>query len=238
MRLKDRVIIITGASGGLGRHIVRLFLSEGAKVVGAARDKDKFLHALPDISANENERLFVFSADLIHWEEAVRLKDETLNLFGRIDGLIHSMGGFKAGKTLAETEEKEWDSMMSLNLKSAFFCIRAVWPVMQQQRQGKILTVSAMAALNPKAKRGIYQISKAALVTLTQSLAEEGKEYNIQVNSIAPSVIDTKANKKVMPEADHSKWVKPEEIAKLCAFLCSEDSNDVTGSIVQIPGRL
>ncbi|MDZ7722807.1 MAG: SDR family oxidoreductase [candidate division KSB1 bacterium] len=238
MLLEKSTFVVTGASGGLGRHITRHFLKEGAHVVAVARDEDKLLHSLSDIESEQNERLLPIAADLTHWQDILRMKDTAVERFGGVDGLVHSMGGFTAGKTLAETEADEWDFMMNLNLKSAFLCSKALWPVLLKQGGGKIITLSALAALNPKTKRGSYQVSKAGLIALTKSLAQEGKEKNIQVNSIAPSMIETEANKKAMPDADSSKWVAPLEIAKLAAFLCSDRADDITGSIVEMPGKL
>lgn len=234
----DKVIIVTGASGGLGREITRYFLTLGARVIGVARTREKLLHSLSDISEQDNQRLFPFTADISHWEEALLMQKEAVKRFKRIDGLVHTVGGFKAGKAVAETTEEEWETMMVLNLKSAFLCSKAVWPIMQDQKAGKILTISALAAIHPKANRGAYQVSKSGLIALIKSLALEGKEHNIQVNSIAPSVIETEANKKAMPQAESSKWVRPEEIAKLAAFLCSNDSDDISGTVVEMPGKM
>lgn len=238
MQLDMRVYIVTGASGGVGRHVVLDFLSRGAHIAGVARDKDKLLHAVPEISVEQNKKFLPVTADLTQGSEIERMVQESLHRFKKIDGLIHCMGGIRAGKSIADTAEDEWDKMMALNLKSAFLCSKAVWPFMKEQGGGKIMTISSLAALHPKANRGAYQVSKAGLIALTKSMAEEGKDQNIQVNTIAPSIIETHANKQDMPGSDNRKWVNPKEIAKLCAFLSSDDSNDITGSVIEMPGQV
>ena len=139
---------------------------------------------------------------------------------------------------IAETSAQEWDKMITLNLRSLFLCSRAILPMMMAAKSGKIITITAMAALAPKAKRAAYQVSKAGVISLTKALAEEGKKYNIQANTIAPGIILSEKNKKEMPDADDTKWTRPEQIADMILFLASPAANDITGSIIEMPGKL
>jgi Enoyl-(Acyl carrier protein) reductase/Domain of unknown function (DUF4288) len=148
---------------------------------------------------------------------------------GRINILVNLVGGFWGGKPVAKTDEKDWDFMLQLNLKSAFLCAKAVAPAMIKGGWGRIVSVSSHAGVMGYGDYAAYSVAKGAIITLTKALAEELLPYNITVNAIAPSTIDTEANRQAMPKADWTRWVKPEEIAKVLLFLCSDDAFRCTG---------
>jgi NAD(P)-dependent dehydrogenase (short-subunit alcohol dehydrogenase family) len=126
--------------------------------------------------------------------------------------------------------------MMDLNLKSAFLCTREALKIMSRKGSGRIVNISAMAGLNPSAGRGAYCISKASVATLTRITAEEVKGTGITVNALAPSIIVTEANVRSSPGEDYSKWVKPEEVAELILYLCSEPARSINGAVIEVKG--
>jgi NAD(P)-dependent dehydrogenase (short-subunit alcohol dehydrogenase family) len=157
--------------------------------------------------------------------------------FGRIDILLTLVGGYVGDLPVTQLSEATWDHMMSLNLKSAFFCCKHVVPVMQRSGGGRIVTVSSRAAIKVFPGISAYAVAKAGILTFTETLASEVLKDNITVNAILPSVIDTPANRKAMPGADYFAWVKPEEIARVLLFLCSDASREITGAAIPIYGR-
>ncbi|MFQ5827434.1 MAG: SDR family oxidoreductase [Dehalococcoidia bacterium] len=237
MRLDNQVAIITGGTGGLGLAVVKAFLQDGAQVVAPYRSHSK-LEGLLSHLGDLKGRLTSLQADVTQRESVTALVAKTLEQFGKTDILINIVGGFAGGTSVAETDEEAWDNMMSLNLKSAFLCCRAVVPHMVERGRGKIISVSSRAALKGGARVSAYSASKAGVIILTESLAEEVKDSNINVNAILPSVIDTEANRQARPKADFSRWVKPEEIAQVMLFLVSEEARALNGAAIPVYGRV
>jgi len=236
--LKDRVAVITGGTGALGRAVCERFLDEGARV------------AVPWIVEAEvplfNQRMgnrfqaaniFLSKVDLGDEQQVAKFVDETINKMSRIDVLVNLVGGFWGGKTIAETTLAEWQAMFDLNLKPTFLCCRAIVPLMQQRKYGRIVSVSSRTGLLGAGEFAAYAIAKGTIKTFTASLAEEVLNDNVLVNAIAPSTIDTEANRKSMPNAKHENWVKPEDIAKTIAYLCSEQNQVTSGTVVPVYGR-
>jgi len=236
--LKDRVAIISGGTGALGRTVSEHFLANGAKV------------AVPYIIDGEvplfNQQLgnrfpaassWLSKVDVGDEQQVARFVEEAVGKFGKIDILINLVGGFWGFKTVAETTLAEWQTMFDLNLKPTFLLCRAVVPAMQRNRFGRIVSVSSRTGLTGAGEFAAYAIAKGAIKTFTASLAEEVLSDNVLVNAIAPSTIDTEANRKAMPNAKHENWVKPQEIAHTLAFLCSEHNQATSGAVIPVYGR-
>ena len=153
-----------------------------------------------------------------------------------MDVLVNTVGAFAGGAPLWETDSKTFDQMLALNLRSGYVLCRAVVPVMLKQKSGTIANVSSRAALDHAAGMAAYAASKAAAVAMIDSLAAELKGTGVRVNSVLPSIIDTDANRKAMPKADFTKWPKPEDIARVIVFLCSEDAGLIHGASVPVYG--
>jgi NAD(P)-dependent dehydrogenase (short-subunit alcohol dehydrogenase family) len=151
----------------------------------------------------------------------------------RLDALVNTVGGYKAGMKLWEQDSNVLDQMLSLNLRSGYVLARAVVPAMLKQGGGAIVNIAAKAALDPPAGAAAYAASKAAAIAMMNSLAADLKGTGVRVNSIIPSIFDTEANRKAMPNADFAKWPKPPDIARVILFLCGEDARLVHG--VSIP---
>ena len=157
--------------------------------------------------------------------------------FGRIDILVHTMGGFAGGKTVAETDDATLDAMLDLNYRSAFFVARAALPHMRRQGGGRILAVASRQGVEPGAMVGAYSASKAALVALIRTIALENKDRNISANTVLPGTMDTPANRAADPKADFSLWVQPAQVAALLAHLAADAGAQVTGAAIPIYGK-
>lgn len=234
--LQGQVAIITGGTGGLGPAVLRAFLEAGAQVVAPVRERAR-LEALRPSLGEAGARLQALEADVTQEQSVARLAEQVMRDLGRIDILVNLVGGFAGGIPLAETSAADFQRMFDLNLKSVFLCSRAVLPQMMAQGRGKIISVSSRAGLKGAAKVGPCSAAKAGVILLTESLSEEVKRLGINVNCILPSVIDTEANRKAMPKADFSKWVRPAEIAQVLLFLASDAARAIHGAAIPVYGR-
>jgi NAD(P)-dependent dehydrogenase (short-subunit alcohol dehydrogenase family) len=180
---------------------------------------------------------FAEGVDVIDPAAVDEVVQATLHRFGKIDILVNTVGGYRAGTPVHETPIETWDFMMSLNARSAFVMSRAVLPAMLKQGRGKIINISAGSALKGGANSAAYAASKSAVARLTESMAEEYKRLGININAILPGTIDTPQNREAMPKADFSLWVKPEMIARVVLFLASEDASPIHGALIPVFGR-
>jgi NAD(P)-dependent dehydrogenase (short-subunit alcohol dehydrogenase family) len=237
MNFQDQVVLVTGGTGGLGREVAMAFLEAGAKVTVTYVAPDEYASL---VSAAERAGAMPpagASVDVTDAEAVGKLVGETVARHGRLDVLVNTVGGYAGGVNLWEVNPREYDRMLQLNLKAGFVLARAVVPQMIKQNRGWIVNIASKAAFDHAAGGSLYAASKAAALALMDSLAADVKPYNINVNSILPSIIDTAANRKAMPNADFSKWPKPEEIARVILFLCSEESRVIHGAAIPVYGR-
>jgi len=235
MKFSDKVVLVAGGTGGLGRAVSLTFLEEGAKVVVTYREQKEF-DALKNEGGANGSKIAGHHVDVTD-ETAVRqLFAKVLAEHGRLDALANTVGAYAGGVNLWELETKVFDQMLALNLRSGYALSRAAIPVMLKQKHGAIVNVASKAALDHGAGAAAYAASKAATVALMDSLAAEVKGTGVRVNSILPSIIDTEANRKAMPGADFAKWPKPEEIARVILFLCSDDAKVIQGAAVPVYG--
>jgi NAD(P)-dependent dehydrogenase (short-subunit alcohol dehydrogenase family) len=235
MKVKDKVAIITGGTGALGKAVVSEFLKEGAKVACTYIVEDE-LKGLSIIAENLGLNILFIRANVTKEEDVSQVIKKTLEGFERIDILVNTVGGFIYAKII-DTDEKTWDSMININLKSAFLCSKAVLTHMIKQNYGKIINISSRPALKGSAGVGAYSASKAGVLNLTETIADEVKDFEINVNAILPSTIDTPANRRGMPYADFTKWVKPEDIARVILFLASDESKPISGAAIPVYGK-
>ncbi|HET9017760.1 MAG TPA: SDR family NAD(P)-dependent oxidoreductase, partial [Thermomicrobiaceae bacterium] len=209
--ISGKVAIITGGTGALGRAVVRAFAAAGATVVVPYRTEAPFaaLRAdLGDLAGRVSGR----EVDVTDEEQVARLVAEVLAAQGRIDLLLNLVGGYAGGRFL-ETDVALWDRMFQLNFRSTLVCTRAVLPHLVERGSGRVVTIGARLALEPPTGSNAYAAAKAAVVSLTQSVAREIKATGVTINCVAPSTIDTAANRQLMTKADPGRWVKPEAIA-------------------------
>ncbi|MBZ5666203.1 MAG: SDR family oxidoreductase [Acidobacteriia bacterium] len=234
MKFSGMSVLVAGGTGGLGRAVSLAFLAEGAQVIVTYRSQKEF-DSLKSLAA-KGAPLEGYSTDVTD-ENAVRqLFDQVIAKYGRLDALVNAVGAFAGGVNLWEQQTKVFDQMLALNLRSGYVLARIATPLMLKQKHGAIVNVAAKAALDHGAGASSYAASKAGAVALMDSLAAEVKGTGVRVNSILPSVIDTEANRKAMPNADFAKWPKPEEIARVILFLCSDDAMVIHGAAVPVYG--
>jgi NAD(P)-dependent dehydrogenase (short-subunit alcohol dehydrogenase family) len=233
-RFTSKIALITGGTGGLGRAVTLSFLHEGASVIATYRKKEE-ADAVRD-AVGPNAHLELLPLDAADEAACRTLVDGTIARHGRLDILVNTIGGFVFGK-LWETDPKSYQLMMTLNLHAGNNLARAVVPAMLKQKNGAIVNIAAKAALDHPGGLGAYAASKAAALALFDSLAQDVKGTGVRVNSVLPSIIDTEANRKDMPNADFSKWPKPEEIAQVILFLCSDDAKVVHGAAIPVYGE-
>jgi NAD(P)-dependent dehydrogenase (short-subunit alcohol dehydrogenase family) len=236
--LKDRVAIITGGTGALGRAVAEHFLVNGANLA-IPYIIDAEVPMLNERLGNRfpANRLIVQKLDVGKESDVAKFVGEVESKWGRVDILVNLVGGFWGGKSIAETTLDEWQAMFDLNLKPTFICCRAVVPLMKKNKYGRIVSVSSRTGLLGAGDFAAYAVAKGTIKTFTASLAEEVLNDNVLVNAIAPSTIDTEANRKAMPKAKHENWVKPEDIARTIAYLCSEENQVTSGAVIPVYGR-
>lgn len=231
-RFSGQVALIAGGTGGLGRSVTAAFIEEGAVAVITYQRQSEF-DGLRQAVGSDTSRLEGHTVDVTDEAVVRRLVEGIISKHGRLDVLINAVGGYAAGRALWDMDASVLGRMLSLNFMSGYVLCRAVAPVMLRQNRGAIVNVASMAAVNHAASSAEYAASKAAAVAMIDSLAADLKGTGVRANSILPSIIDTDANRKAMPGADYSKWPKPQDIARVILFLCSEDARLING--VSIP---
>jgi NAD(P)-dependent dehydrogenase (short-subunit alcohol dehydrogenase family) len=234
-RFSAKVVLVAGGTGGLGRAVSLAFLQEGAKVIVTYRKQEEF-DALKKAADATGSRLEGHAVDVTDEAAVSQLIDNVLAQHGRLDALVNTVGGYAGGVKLWELETKVLEQMLTLNLRSGYTLSRAAVRVMLKQGRGAIVNVASKAALDHPAGAAAYAASKAAAVAMVDCLAAEVKGTGVRVNSILPSIIDTEANRKAMPKADFAKWPKPEDIARVILFLCSDDAKVVHGAALPVYG--
>ena len=226
-----RTVMITGAAGNLGRAVARSFLAEGANVVLVDLRRASLEEAF---GAEESEQRLFAPADLLEQAEANRAAKAAIERFGRIDALFNLAGGFRMGEAVHETADKDWNFLFDVNGRTLLHAVRAVVPHMIEMGGGKVVNVGAFSAQRGVARMGAYGAAKDTVIRLTEAMAAELREKNINVNCVLPTIIDTPENRAAMPEADHSRWVKPEDLAHVIAFLASDGARAIHGAAVPV----
>ena len=212
-------VVVTGAAGALGRAVAEAFHNKGAKVTG-----------IDVVEADTDFRLLI--VDLMNLEDVRKAVTE----IGSIDVLANIAGGFTMGDSVASTSDETWDFMMDLNTRTVLNMVRAVVPGMQKQGRGKIVNVGARNGLRGVGNMAAYSASKSVVIRLTESMSDELKQDNINVNCILPSIIDTPRNRADMPKADFSTWVTPDAMAEIVMFLASPAADPIHGASIPVEG--
>lgn len=231
--LKDRIAIVTGAFGALGRVTARALVGHGAKVALV----DAAPAAPADVTSEFTGQLVLPAVDLANAQSAQAMVSNVVARFGGLDAVVNVAGTFR-WETVEAGDPATWDLLYTVNLKTALNVCRAALPHLQERRQARIVNVGAGAAGRAAAGMGAYAASKSAVLRLTEALAEETKDRGITVNAVLPSIIDTPANRKDMPQADFSRWVAPEAVADVIAFLLSDAARAITGAGIPVAGRV
>jgi NAD(P)-dependent dehydrogenase (short-subunit alcohol dehydrogenase family) len=235
-RFSSKVALVAGGTGGLGRAVSLAFQQDGAQVVVTYRRQKEF-DALENAADGRRLRLEGHRIDVTDEGAVSQLIESVAAQYGHLDALVNTVGGYAGGTMLWEMETEVLDRMLALNLRSGYALSRAAVRVMLKQRDGAIVNVAAKAAMDHPAGAAAYAASKAAALALLDSLAAEVKGTGVRVNSILPSIIDTEPNRRAMPKADFTKWPKPEQIARVILFLCSDDAEIIHGAAVPVYGN-
>lgn len=236
MRFSSKLIVVTGGTGGLGRAVSLAFLEEGARVAVTYRDPAEF-EALKTAAGANASSLLGEAVDVTDEAAVRRFVDGILGRGGQVEALVNAVGGYAGGIKLWELDPNLFEKMMTLNVRSGYILARVIVPAMLKQKRGSIVNVSSRAALDHAAGASAYAASKAAALAMMDSLAEDVRGTGVRVNTILPSIIDTEPNRKAMPKADFAKWPKPEEIARVILFLCSDDARVIHGAEIPVYGQ-
>jgi NAD(P)-dependent dehydrogenase (short-subunit alcohol dehydrogenase family) len=227
--MQGKVVLITGANGGLGTYVTQAFLNAGATVIGTSRKIQQ--------SDFNNPNFTAMPAEISSGEGAKLLVEQVVARSGRLDILVHTVGGFAGGQSIADTDDTTFQRMFDLNLNSVFHILRATIPSLRQSGEGRFIAIGSRAALEPGAGVGAYSASKAAMVSLIRTVALENKDAGVRANVILPGTMDTPANRKSIPNADFSKWVQPAAVASLITWLTSDAGKDINGAVIPVYGR-
>lgn len=224
--MSERVVLITGANGGLGTFVTQRFLATGATVIGVSRKI-----AQKDFPA---ANFMPISADFTKAFEVRSAMESIIGRYGRLDVLVHVMGAFAGGKSVAEIDDATWEQMRDLNLTSAFYVLRAAIPHLRKSKAGRIVAIGSLAAVEPHAGLGAYGTFKSALVSLVRTVAAENQDVRLTANVLLPGTMDTAANRQAMPKADFAKWLRPADVADLVVWLADDAAGHITGTAIPI----
>lgn len=231
-----KTVLIAGGTGGLGRTVALSFLDHAANVIVTYRRPEEF--ALLERDAEEKSgTLFGFAVDVTDFAATQSLIADIVSRFSSLDALVNCIGGYAGGVKAWQQDDDTWNRMLTLNLRAGNSLIHAVVPAMLAQHAGAIVQVNAKAAVDHGAGAAAYAASKAASLAMTDSLAADLKGTGVRVNSILPSIIDTPANRASMPDANFDTWPKPEDLASVILFLCSDASRVIHGAAIPVYGN-
>ena len=231
--MQDKVVIVTGAFGALGRVVASTLASRGARLglVDAAG-------VVPGPFASEfAAHLVLPGIDLSNADATQAMVAQVVARFGALDAVVNIAGGFR-WETVADGDAATWDALFTMNLKTALHVCKASLPHLLDREGTRIVNIGAGAAAKAVAGMGAYAASKAGVLRLTEALADETKDRGLTVNAVLPGIIDTPANRKDMPQADFSRWVAPQALADVVAFLLSDAARAITGVGIPVTGRL
>ena len=223
-----RPVLVVGSTGAVGGAVTQALLDAGATVVGLSQRIQQSAFDSPNFTA--------LPADISTPAGVKSALDSLVSRFDRLDILAHTVGGFAGGQSIAATDDATFQRMFALNLYSTFYLLRAAVPIMRQVGNGRIVAIGSRAALETGTGVGAYSASKAAMVSLIRTVAQENKDAGITANAILPGTMDTPANRKSMPDADPSKWVRPAAIASLIVWLAGDAGKDVNGAAIPVYG--
>jgi NAD(P)-dependent dehydrogenase (short-subunit alcohol dehydrogenase family) len=229
--MSERVVLITGAAGNLGAAVAQAFAGRGARLALADRNTERLAVQAAELGA------FTYGANATDAEQIAGLVAAVQGRYGRLDVLVNLVGTYRGGKPIHETDPDEWDFLMNVNARSVWLMCRAVVPVMLAQGGGKIVSVAARAGLQAGRGAAAYAASKAAVIRITESVSLDVRDHGINVNCVLPSTIDTPQNREMLPKADPSKWVAPEQVADAIVFLASEEAGGIHGAAIPVYGR-
>jgi NAD(P)-dependent dehydrogenase (short-subunit alcohol dehydrogenase family) len=231
--VSGEVAIVTGGTGALGQAISATLLQGGVTVAIPYAVPAERAALEGRLTAEQRARVHALPADVTDETAVAKFVQTVRERYGRVDALVNVVGGF-AGGDLVSTPLAEWERMMKLNLTSVVIACRAVLPGMIAARSGRIVNIASRAVVPPQGGFIAYTVSKAAVITLTQALAQEVKPHRVTVNTVLPSTMDTEANRRAMPDADRSGWVSTQDVANVVAYLLSDRAAAISGAVIPV----
>jgi NAD(P)-dependent dehydrogenase (short-subunit alcohol dehydrogenase family) len=240
---KDKTAIVTGGTGALGKVIVNRFAQEGMKIYVPTQTIDNFRTIFDNSNADNVKefklrKIYGLQCDAANEDSVKTFIEAVLKREGRIDYLVNTVGGYHPKKNVVDMESELINKMLELNFKTTFYFCKNILRNMLENNFGRIVAIGAMPAVEISSGKLAYSVSKAGVVNLIQTIAEETKENNITANVIIPSIIDTPANRQSMPKSDFAKWVKPEYIAGTILFLLSDEAASFRGNVIKMYGAV
>ena len=232
----DKTIVITGGTGGLGTALVRRLAGRDYRLV--------ITYLLPNEATEfetafevDDEQISLIRVDATNAEAVNSLFKNVSERWGSIHGLCALVGGWAGGRDVEETDDVRFERMLDLNLRSAFYAVRAAVPYLKENDWGRIVLVGSRAAVDNPASQAAFNIAKAGVVALGQTVAQELDGSGVTANVLMPSVIDTPATRQSLPYADYVNWPTPDEIAAVAEFLLAEESGVMNGALIPVYGR-
>jgi NAD(P)-dependent dehydrogenase (short-subunit alcohol dehydrogenase family) len=232
MDFNERVVLVTGAAGNLGRAVAQAFAQRGAKLVLIDIRRESLEQAF---GAEGDKRQYAALNLLDHAQVDAAIK-QAVTRFGRVDALVNLAGAFRMGEPVHAISEANWNLLFDVNARTLLNMARAVVPRLLENGGGKIVNVGAFAAQKGAANMGAYIAAKSAVIRLTESMAAELREKNINVNCVLPTTLDTPENRASMPKADPARWVAPQDLAHVIVFLCSDAARAIHGAALPVTG--
>jgi NAD(P)-dependent dehydrogenase (short-subunit alcohol dehydrogenase family) len=226
----NRTVIVTGAAGNLGKAVAKAFGDLGANLVLVDLKGEALAAAF---GSQSDQRLFA-PANLLDMAGASGMAQAALARFGRIDVLCNIAGGFRMGETVHETSDENWNFLFDINTRTLLHAVRAVVPHMVAAGGGKVVNIGAFSAQKGVAQMGAYTAAKGTVIRMTEAMAAELRDRNINVNCVLPTIIDTPENRAGMPKADPAKWIAPADLASVIVFLASDAARAVHGAAIPV----
>ncbi len=242
MSFKDKIAIVTGGTGALGRVIVNKFAEEGMKVYVPVRSINEFNKIFDDSQSTETGEFkgllkrYALPCDAANEAEVKEFCDNVVKQDKRIDFLVNTVGGYHPKRMILDTDTELLDKQLKLNFYTTFFFTKYTVPYMKVNNYGRVVSIGAKPAIETTGGKFAYSFSKAGVVNLMQTLAVELKDFNITFNTIIPSIIDTPANRESMQKQDFSKWVTPDEIAEKCLYLFGDVAGSNKDNVIKMYG--
>ena len=232
MSFENHTVMLTGAAGNLGQAVAAAFAAQGARLVLLDRRLDALQHSF----GIENPDRLLLATDLLDASQIAAALAAAEARFGRIHVLCNLAGGFRMGEAVHATSDSTWDLLFDTNARTLLNMARSLVPHMLAQGGGKIVNVGAFAAQKGVAQMGAYCASKSSVIRLTEAMAAELREQNINVNCVLPTILDSPENRAAMPDADPARWVKLDDLAQVIIFLASDAARAVHGAALPVTG--
>jgi NAD(P)-dependent dehydrogenase (short-subunit alcohol dehydrogenase family) len=229
-----RTVLVTGGTGALGTAVTRRLLDDGHRVAATWVVKEEAEALRETIGADDD--LLLVETDVTDAGSIAAAVEDAEEAFGPVGALVHLVGAWKGGEHVHEASLETWDRMIDLNLRSAFLCCRAVLPSMKARGTGRLVLVSSRTARGGRAGQAAYAVAKSGVAVLAETIAEENRGLDITANVVAPSTLDTPANRAAMPDADPTSWVPPADVAASISFLLSPEAGQLRGAWLPVYG--